>query len=160
MVATVQVRTGGDLKRIAAELRVMGDGALKAEFRKEMRTAARPLVPAVRQAIRQIPSKRAYSADGLRGRMSRAVKLEIKTTGNQAGVRLRVDGRKMPDKQKALQSYVEGVKPRWRHPVYGNREVWVQQGPNPYFYKTVNRFGPATRLRVAKAAEGVARKIT
>ena len=159
MVATVQVRTGGDLKRIAAELRIQGNGALKAEFRKTMRTAARPLVPAVRSAIRQIPSSRNYSADGLRGRMSRAVKLEIKTTGIQAGVRLRVDGRKMPDREKALQSYMEGVKKPWRHPVYGNRENWVKQDAHPYFYKTVNRFGPATRLNVAKAAEGIARKI-
>lgn len=160
MVATVRVHTTRDLKRIAAELRVMGDKQLKAEFRKELRTAARPMVPAVKQAIRAIPSKRSYSAEGLRGRMSSAVKLEIKTAGRQAGVRLRVDGRKMPNREKALQSYMEGVKPRWRHPVFGNREVWVRQDPHPYFYSTVRRLGPKTRLNVAKAAERVGKKIS
>ncbi|HWU24076.1 MAG TPA: hypothetical protein VN088_21250 [Nocardioides sp.] len=155
----MRVHTTRDLKRIATELRVMGDKQLKAEFRKELRKAARPMVPAVKQAIRAIPSKRSYSADGLRGTMSSAVKLQVKTAGKQTGVRLRVDGRKMPAHMKSLPSMVEGKK-RWRHPVFGNKEVWVTQDARPYFYQTVNRLGPATRLNVAKAAEHVARKIT
>lgn len=160
MVAGLELRTSKDLKRIAAELRRMDNKQLKAEFSKELRSAAKPLVPAVRQAIRQIPSQRGYTADGLRGRLSRAVKLEVRTVGRQAGVRIRVDGRKMPDKQKSLQSYMEGVKPRWRHPVFGNKEVWVQQKPHPYFYKTVRPLGLASRVQVNKAIDRVAKKIS
>jgi len=159
MVADFEMRTGSDLRRIARELRRTDDKRLKAEFGKELRAAAKPMVPAVRAAIRQIPSTRPYRADELRGRLSKAVKLEVKTTGRQAGVRIRVDGRKMPDKQKALQSYMEGTKPRWRHPVYGNREVWVQQQPHPYFFKTVRPLGLRSRRNVARAVDRVAHRI-
>jgi hypothetical protein len=160
MVATVQLRTGGDLKRISRELRSMGNKELKKRFGKELRAAAKPMVPAVRQAIRQIPSKRPYSADGLRGHLSRATKLEVRTTGKDAGVRIRVDGRKMPDKQKALQAYMEGLKRPWRHPVFGNREVWVKQEPSPYFYKTVRPLGMRARTNVNRAIDRVAKDIT
>ncbi|MCX3064201.1 hypothetical protein [Streptomyces beihaiensis] len=160
MVADLELRTGKELKRIAAELRKMDDKQLKKEFSKELRAAARPMVPAVRQAIRQIPSKRGYSASGLRGRMSKAVKLEVRTTGKEAGVRIRVDGRKMPSHEKALQAYMEGLKKPWRHPVFGNRDVWVKQDPKPYFYRTVRPLGAASRGQVNKAIDRVAKKIS
>ncbi|GHA01536.1 hypothetical protein ACFOOM_12090 [Streptomyces echinoruber] len=160
MVADVRLRSGRDLARIAAELRRMNNPELKKRFRQELRAAGKPMVPAVRRAIQQIPSKQGYRADGLRGRMSRAVKLEVRTTGRDAGVRLRVDGRKMPDKQKALQAYMEGVKKPWRHPVYGNREVWVRQQPKPYFYRTVEPMGLAAQRNIQRAADAVARDLT
>ena len=160
MVADLELRTGKDLKRIGAELRRMNNKELKKEFSQELRAAARPMVPAVRQAIRQIPSRRGYTADGLRGRMSKATKLEVRTAGKDAGVRIRVDGRKMPNREKALQSYMEGVKKPWRHPVFGNREVWVKQDPKPYFFKTVRPLGLASRVQVNKAIDRVAKKIS
>lgn len=160
MPATMTMRTGRDLKRISKELRGMDNREIRKRFGKELRAAAKPMVPAVRAAIRNIPSKRAYSADGLRGRMAKATKLEVRTVGKDAGVRIRVDGRKMPDKQKALQSYMEGVKPRWRHPVFGNTDVWVQQKPQPYFFRTVEPLGARTQIRVIKAIDKVAKDIT
>lgn len=160
MVANFEMRTGKDLKRIATELRKMDNKQLKKQFSKELRAAAKPMVPAVRQSIRNIPSSRGYSADGLRGRMSKAVKLEVKLTGKQAGVRIRVDGRKMPTHEKALQAYMEGLKKPWRHPVFGNREVWVKQDPNPYFYKVVRPMGLRTRANVNRAMTRVAKQIT
>jgi hypothetical protein len=160
VVADVQLRGGRDLARISRELRRMNNPELKKRFRQELRAAGKPMVPAVRAAIRQIPSKRGYSADGLRGQMARAVKLEVRTTGREAGVRLRVDGRKMPDQKKALQSYMEGVRSRWRHPVYGNREVWVTQPSKPYFYRTVEPMGLAAQRNIQRAADNVARDIT
>lgn len=160
MVARFEVRTGRDLTRIAAELRRMDNPELKKRFRQELRAAGKPMVPKVRQAIRDIPSKRGYSADGLRGRMAKAVKLEVRTTGKQAGVRLRVDGRRMPAGQKALQSYMEGVRKPWRHPVYGNRDAWVSQPPKPYFYRTVEPMGLSAQRNIQRAAERVADDLT
>lgn len=160
MVADITVRTSRDLRRIATELRRMNDKKLKAEFRKELREAAKPMVPAVRQAIQQIPSSQPYRPEGLRGLMSKAVRLEVKTTGRQAGVRIRVDGRKMPTHMRALQAYMEGKKHPWRHPVWGNREVWVKQDPHPYFYKTVMPMSVRARAGVNKAADRVAQQIT
>lgn len=138
----------------------MDDKQVLKRFRKELRTASRPLVPAVRASIRQIPSKRPYRADGLRGQMSRATGVQVKTTGKQASVIIRVDGRKMPPKAKAIQSYMEGLKKPWRHPVYGNREVWVQQEPHPYFYKVMRAAGPRARLAVNRVMDQTSRDIT
>ncbi len=153
-------RTGKDLAQISRELREMNDKELAKRFRKELRVAAAPLVPAVRASIRAIPSTRPYAADGLRGQMSRATSLQVKTVGKQASVIIRVDGRKMPPRSKAVQAYMEGIKPRWRHPVYGNYEVWVQQPPNPYFYKVMAAAGPRARVAVYRVLNQVSKDIT
>lgn len=138
----------------------MDDKEVLKRFRKELRGAAKPLVPLVRASIRQIPSKRPYTAQGLRGQLSRATTLEVKTSGRQAAVAIRVDGRKMPNRAKAVQAYMEGSKPRWRHPVFGHTAVWVQQPPQPYFYKVMNTAGPRARAAVNKVMDQVSRDIT
>lgn len=153
-------RTGKDLREISRELRKMDDKELLKRFRKELRGAAAPLVPAVRASIRAIPSKQPYKASGLRGQMSRATSLQVKTAGRQASVVIRVDGRKMPPRAKAVQSYMEGTKPRWRHPVYGNTDVWVQQPPQPYFYQVMAGAGPRARLAVDRVLNQVSKDIT
>lgn len=157
----VTVRDSGDLRRIARELRAMDDKEVKKRFSKELRAAAKPLVPVVRSAIRQIPSSRPYTADGLRGRMSKAVRTQVKTSGKQAGVAIRVDGRKMPNKQGSLPAYMEGTKPRWRHPVYGNRDVWRQQPAKPFFYKALRaKSGPVARKAVDRVITNISKDIT
>ncbi|MFI0897063.1 hypothetical protein [Streptomyces sp. NPDC020983] len=148
------------MTRISRELRRMDDKELLKRFRRELRAAAKPLVPAVRASIRAIPSSRPYTAAGLRGQLSRATGLEAKTTGRQAAVIIRVDGRKMPTKAKSLQAYMEGTKPRWRHPVYGNRKVIVQQSPHPYFFTVMRASGPRARVAVNRVIDQVSKDIT
>lgn len=157
---TAQLRHGTELARIVRELRSMDDKKIVKQFRSELRAAAKPLVPAVRASIRRIPSSRPYAADGLRGRLSKATTLEVKTTGRQAAVIVRVDGRKMPPRSKSVQAYMEGVKPRWRHPVFGNTEVWVQQPPHPYFFDVMRMGGPLARLAVNRVMDKVSHDIT
>lgn len=162
MPTTASLRHGKDLARIVRELKRMDDKELLKRFRKDLRATARPLVVAVRASIRQIPSSQRYKADGLRGLLSKATNLQVKTVGRQASVIIRVDGRKMPDRSKAVQSYMEGERPyhRWRHPVFGNTEAWVQQPPQPYFYRVMDRAGPRARLGVNKVIDQISRDIT
>jgi hypothetical protein len=117
-------------------------------------------VPAVRASIRSIPSGRPYTATGLRGQMSRATTLQVKTVGKQASVVIRVDGRKMPPRGKSVQAYMEGTKSPWRHPVYGNTDVWVRQDPSPYFYKVMAAAGPRARVAVTRVLNQVSKDIT
>lgn len=152
-------RTGKDLAQIGRELRKMDDKQIGKRFRKELRAAAAPLVPAVRANIRALPSKRSYTARGLRGQMSRATSLQVKTAGRQASVVIRVDGRKMAAGARSLQAYMEGTKSPWRHPVYGH-DVWVRQEPHPYFYRTMRAAGPRARLAVNRVMNDVSKKIT
>ncbi|MFI0900561.1 hypothetical protein [Streptomyces sp. NPDC020983] len=138
----------------------MDDKELLKRFRKELRAAGKPLVPLVRASIRRIPSSRPYSAQGLRGQLSRATGLEVKTVGRQASAAIRVDGRKMPNKARSVQAYMEGTKPRWRHPVFGNT-VWVQQPAHPYFFKVVApAAGPRARAAVNRVMDSVSKDIT
>jgi hypothetical protein len=156
---SVQLRSGRDLVRITRELRRMDDKELLKRFRKELRAAARPVVPLVRSSIRAIPSSRPYTAAGLRGRMSASTALEIKTRGKQAAAIIRVDGRKMPAKAKALAAYMEGSKPRWRHPVYGHTDRWVQQPSHPYFYRLMAIAGRSTRAAVNRVMDDISKDI-
>lgn len=155
---SVELRSGRDLARITRELRKMDDKEVLKRFRRELRAAARPVVPMVRASIRAIPSSRPYTAAGLRGRMAASTALEIKTSGRQAAAIVRVDGRKMPAKAKALAAYMEGSKPRWRHPVYG-RDVWVTQPPHPYFYRLMRTAGRGTRAAVNRVMDQISRDI-
>jgi hypothetical protein len=149
MTSNLGLRHGDELIRVARKLKALDDKKVLARFRSELRAAARPVVPAVRASIRRIPSSRPYSADGLRGRMAKATNLQVKTAGRQASVIVRVDGRKMPDKARSVQAYMEGTKPRWRHPVFGH-DWWVQQPPQPYFYNVMRMAGPLGRAAVGR----------
>jgi hypothetical protein len=160
MPTSAGLRHGRDLTRIVRELKQMDDREVLKRFRKELRQAARPLVPMVRASIRQIPSTRPYSADGLRGQLSKATRTEVKTAGRQAAVAIRVDGRKMPNRSRSVQAYMEGTKAPWRHPVFGNTEVWVRQEPRPYFYKVMRAAGPRARLAVNRVMDQISRDIT
>lgn len=154
------VQGGTELRRISKELRTMGDGKeIKKRFSRDLRAAAAPLVPAVRSAIAAIP---ATSGDhtGLRTEMARATGLTVRTTGRQASVSIQVDGRKMPSGRKALQAYMEGLKRPWRHPVFGNRDVWVTQQPHPYFFRTVRPLGVASRIVVNRTISKITRDIS
>lgn len=138
----------------------MDDKEVLKRFRKELRTAAKPLVPMVRSSIRRIPSSRPYSPQGLRGQMAKATTLQVKTAGKQASVILRVDGRKMPPNAGSVPAYMEGSKPRWRHPVYGKKTVWVQQPSQPYFYNNLTVAGPRTRQAVGRVIDQISKDIT
>ncbi|MFI6249050.1 hypothetical protein [Streptomyces sp. NPDC051016] len=167
MAARFTLRTGDDLRRISRELRRIDDPELKKRFRKELRKSAAPFVPLIRNSIRQIPSKRPYTPAGLRGRLSKATRIETRTVGKDAGVAIRVDGRRMPDGEKRLPSLMEGagvrrgrrVDTRWRHPVFGNREVWVQQDSHPYFFRVVDGAGAAGRVAAARVVDSITRDI-
>lgn len=155
------LRHGKDLRDISRELRSMGNKELTKRFRKELRAAATPLVPMVRASIRAIPSSRPYTSAGLRGQLVRATGVQVKTTGKQAAVIIRVDGRKMPNRSKRVQEYMEGtVSKPWRHPVFGNAGVWARQPPQPYFYKVVRSAGPRARAAVGRVLDKVSKDIT
>ena len=150
--------TGGEhMSAIIKALEAVGDGELAVELKKELRKAARPMVPKIRAAIDRIPSKH----DGtLRSEMKAATRAQFRSSGNQAGITLRVDGRKMPAGKRSLPAYMEGTKPRWRHPVFGNPEVWVSQPDHSFFYKTVTPFGVEVKKEIDAVAERIAKKLT
>lgn len=157
---SLSLRGGAELAKISRELRTVGNGReIRKQLTRELRVAARPMVPAVRASIRAIPNSGGQSS-GLRDRMAKATRLRVNTVGRNAGVAVLVDGKKMPAGQKALPSYMEGRNRRpWRHPVFGT-DTWVTQKPHPYFYRVVVPMGWRGRAAVDRVLHDVTKKIT
>jgi len=167
----VVVSDGGDLKRLAADLRRVGDGrALRRQLTRGIRDAVKPAVPAVRAAYLATPTggarggrrrtlttkKRTRTVRmGLRRSLARAVTVQVRTTGRQAGVTIRVAGKKMPDGMGRLPKLWEGNAPRWRHPLFGDREWWYQQPAKPTFNRVVPMFAPQVRAAIQRVAADV-----
>jgi hypothetical protein len=158
----IELKDAGDLKAIAKALRHYADGKeIRQELTRGFRDILRPLVREVQAAYRAAPSgqgKARRKGGSLRGQLARATHLEVRTTGRDAGARLRVDGRRMPDRMKSLPAMWEHEK-RWRHPVFGDREVWVAQASQQVFYPIVAASEPAAAAKVDELVDHIQERI-
>jgi hypothetical protein len=160
----VTIRDAGDLRAVNRALGQAANGKeLKKELRGRLREVGRPLAAKVKTAWLSAPSGRGKPrrrGGSLRSSFARATRLEVRLTGKEAGVRVRTDGRKMPDGMKSLPGYAEGVRRRpWRHPVYGDRDTWVTQQPFPRFYQAAQPNEHQARRACEEAVEAVFKKI-
>jgi hypothetical protein len=161
----VTIRDAGDLKAVTRQLRGQADGKeLRKELTDAIRTVLNPIKTEVQAAYRAGPSGRGKArrrGGSLRGALARATRVEVRTTGKLAGARIRVDGRKMPPRLGSIPAMYEG-RPRgtpWRHPVFGNRDVWVAQQSHPTFYRTVEPYEDFAGRAVDGILEGVRAKL-
>lgn len=100
---------------------------------------------------------RAGKGSGLRASISRALRLVTKTGSKSSGVRIAVDGSKLPEDQRTLPKHLDDPK-GWRHPTFG-KKPWVAQKGRPWFEVTIRKHLPAMRARILKAMDDVASKI-
>ena len=157
----VTIRDTGDLKAVTRQLRAQADGKeLLAELRTGLRGVVNPIRDEVKAAYRAMPAGRGRRPKtSLGSQLARVTRTEVRTSGKLAGVRLRVDGRKMPSGAKSLPAYVEGYKRPWRHPVYGNRNVWVSQPARPRFDRIVEPHEDDATRAVDEVLDGIRRKL-
>ena len=116
------------------------------------------MVASVKAAWLTAPSQghRHPGRPNLRTLLARATAGQVRFTGKEAGVRVRTDGRKMPDRMGSLPGYAEGIRRQpWRHPVYGDTDTWVVQQPFPRFYDAVQPNEAAARRQVIEAVDKV-----
>jgi hypothetical protein len=150
----IEIRGGAQLGRVVRALNEV-DKDLKRELTAGLRAVGRSAIPKVRDAIDQIPTK----GDGtLKGEMKAATRVQLRSSGPMSGMTIRVDGRKMPAGKRSLPKYMEGLKP-WRHPVFGNRGVWVTEQSHPYFFKTVEPLGKEFGVELNAIARRIAEKL-
>jgi hypothetical protein len=173
----VTVRSTGDLKAVNRALREAANGKeLRKQLTKQLKVEMRPMVASVKAAWLSAPSQgrpsgaKIYSkatgratgkrGPGLRKLLAKATAGQVRMTGKEAGIRVRTDGRKMPSGMKALPGYAEGIRRRpWRHPVFGDREVWVTQQSFPRFYDAVQPDEARARQACVEAVETVLNQI-
>jgi hypothetical protein len=150
------------LKRVAAALYAEADGkALRRDLGKNIRTALAPAVAEARAGIRSMPSGGLPTeGGGLRQAISRRIRAQAKMSGRFPGARVRVTKRGMP-RGFELAARRTNRRKGWRHPVYGNTDVWAQQTGKPgWFDDPMRRGRPRYRAAVLAALNESARRIT
>lgn len=157
------------LAALAAELRYVGTGVpVTRELLQKLGATARPLAPMVRSAIMNIPSAGGIpygQPPGLRARIASTVIPWAKIEGDIVQVGVEVQPMYMPDGQKALPLYMDGVKPNWRHPLFGNADRWYDQqvpagsgiNSHPFFAQATYWYGPAARNAIDRALDEITR---
>lgn len=154
----------GDFDALAAaarRVRQLGDRDVARELRKTVKDAAKPLQAELKRAARGIPSSRGVrsrkAGAGLRRRIAGAVKIKASVSGNPR-VRVVLDGRKLGDQAAVARGLDDPG--GFRHPVFGNRDVWVNQRGHPWWTPTVTREGPkAGRKLSADLGEFIRRRL-
>ena len=89
-------------------------------------------------------AKRAEKMRSLRSNIAAATGASVSVNPKQVTMAFRVRARQMPPSQRKLPRRWDQEN-GWRHPVFGNRNVWVTQFGHPYFRKTIySRKGDVT----------------
>lgn len=146
-------------RALSRRLREQQRGDLQRKLTRAIRTVGSPAVTAAQAAWRTVdvtpPAGAGRKSTGLRARVAAATRVSIL----QSGISIRVEPSKVdPRYGKSLSYGLDGLG-RWRHPVYGNQNVWTQQYGQEVFFKTLERFETAWQAGIERAMEDAARQI-
>jgi hypothetical protein len=155
---TVEPKSVADLRRMSTRVRRSMDGpALRRDAVKQLRAAVKPVERDVKAAALALPAS-AGSAGVLRRRIAGAVGTQVRLSGRSAGVRLRVRKTPLGSAENLPQRMNTG---QWRHPVYGNRDVWVtQHSRRGWFDATARAARPRVRRQVKQVFDDIERKLS
>lgn len=137
-----------DFLRLSKALKAAGRTEMRKELHKGLRVAAKPLIPKARaEALARLPQR-----GGLARQVAKEPARVQVRTGRTPGVRI-VVGKKRGGARQANRGFI-------RHPVFGNRNVWVSQKVPPgWFDDPMRASAPAIRRDLADAIEAVAAQV-
>ena len=119
--------TPQNLRAISRALRAEEDGKeLRKELTRNMREALKPGAAQAKSAIMSMASTTPHDGPALKTAIARKIRPEVRITGKFPGAKIKAF------KTKNIRNFPNAPKRTnrasgWRHPVYGSREVWVQQ---------------------------------
>lgn len=156
-IAWIKIQGQDKYKRLAADLKRASRGDLQRKLTREIRRAGDPALRAVQGQFLgvDVTSEAAggYSS-GLRARVAAATRISILGSG----IRIRVEPKRVDPRYGRTLSF--GINGRhWRHPVYGNTEVWTGQRGEEVFYSTLIRYENRWRAGIERAMDETARQI-
>jgi protein tyrosine phosphatase (PTP) superfamily phosphohydrolase (DUF442 family) len=160
-----------DLRNLFQDVRKFSPELAK-ELRRNLAAAAGPVVEDAKSAARSLPSKGAIGGErkkkgshlSLRQSLAAATQVRVVPGSNSARVEIRISSSRFESvsgRPNSLVFYVEELNKRWRHPVFGNLNNWVQQKGTPYFFQAVrsakaeNHFVSAVDRALIKAIEAI-----
>lgn len=150
-VTRISVRTGPEWKRVADALAAQ-NSRLGDKFREDLRDAADSLAKRAEAEVMRIPTTTAQHS-GLRRRVAKGVGTKLTRSGVQITT-------SMNERDEVnLPAYLD-AQSGWRHPVFGNRHVWVRQDTGgSWFRATIERGQPEIQRRMEEIFEDAARAI-
>lgn len=163
----VRILGTGRLLELDRRLRAAGGRRLEQNLHRRVRRAAEPTHTALQNAIRTVPIRgpgggatrrragddgRAHRTVGLRESIARAIRISVRST-QPVGARIWIDRGRLPADQRSLPDRIDDG--RWRHPVFGNRSVWVNQYGRPWWGVTLRRMEPHMRREIARVLDDV-----
>ncbi|MBZ3918202.1 hypothetical protein [Streptomyces acidiscabies] len=154
------IETHEGLAALTRAIRAEEDGKqLRKELARDMRDALKPGAAEAKSSVMSIASAGLPTSPALRSSVAKKIRPEVKLGGRWSGARVKAfktrNVRNFPNAPKRL-NRAGG----WRHPVYGNREVWVQQhGKVDWFDRAFEGREGQYRAAVEAAMENMARRI-
>lgn len=131
-----------EIRRLIADFEEPIPAEVKKEIRALIRKRGNPILARIR-------ANASWSS-----RIPAATRLSQSLTGKRAGIRFVVNARKAPHARP-----YEGLSGRvFRHPVYGNREVWRAERARPFFFREVEREGEELPKDIGDVIMQVARR--
>lgn len=148
MADDFEIRGADQFLALSKALKHAGRTELRKELNKGMRDGAKPLIPKARaEALSRLPK-----SGGLAAQIAREPMRVQTRTGRDPGVRI-VVGKKRGGARQANRGAI-------RHPVFGNRDVWVeQQVPAGWFDDPMRSGARSVRPALEQAIENVAAKV-
>ena len=149
MPADLRVEGVERLERASRQLREVGDKDLRREMFRAIQRSTKPLRGKAKEAaLRELPKRGGLNVWVAQSRFS----TKTRGSGKKAGVRITATKGKHD-----LRALDAG---RLRHPVYGNRNVWVNQSvPAGWFSKTIENGADEVRKELVKALDDVLKQI-
>ncbi len=130
MTVRVRVVAGPEFARVAARLGIE-DASAEGEFTRAIRQAAAPIVAHVQRRAMALPAH-GPKHTGLRGRLAAGVRVQPYQNG------IRIVATALDPTEAALPRGMDNGPQGWRHPVYGNRDVWVRQRGGSWFREPIS----------------------
>lgn len=153
------VETHDGLAALVRAIRAEEDGKeLRKELASTMRAALRPGAQQAKDSIMGMVSLTG-AQPALRSSIARKIRPEVKLGGRWSGARVKAF------KTKNVRGFASAPKRTnrasgWRHPVYGNRDVWVhQRGKLEWFDRSFRGREGLYKQAVEQAMENMARRI-
>lgn len=161
MAVDVRIVSPEQLRRLAAELRDADRNEFGRALRDVLKEEAEYAADSAKDAVRALHitgdgAKRgrptpAHRAHALRENVAAATGVHARPRG----VEIAVNSSDMPEGQRSLPGHLESRK-GWRHPVFGNRNVWAAERGGPWFYPSIRRHESRIRDRLDRAMNDAA----
>lgn len=146
----LRIEGAEQLDRLSRELRAVGNKDLRRDLYRGIQRATKPLKERAKDAARSKLPKR-----GGLNEFVAASKFATKTRGSGANVGVRITAAKAGHDVRSID------RGRLRHPVFGNRSVWVNQSVEPgWFSETIDDGAPVVRGELIEVIRDVARRLS